>query len=260
MSLWDKLCSSQNKQSSSAISPPQNPITPPSQIHVRDIFTDTAFLLKDQQVQTIFDVGANRGDFTNEYVHSFPDAKIHCFEPNPATVDALKNRFKEYPQVTINNVAVSNIEGVADFCCNNESPTDSLLQPAPQWREWVDGKRDSLLLTSRIQVKTVTLDKYCQDQSIEDIDILKIDTQGAELLVLEGASGLLQKMAIRVIIAELVFVPVYNGQPYFYEVCTRLADYGYCLVNLYDCRYDDDSALQLKWADGVFINRNWKFK
>jgi FkbM family methyltransferase len=257
MSLWEKLCSFKKKKSNCNIDPSRQTITPFLQNPERDIFTDTKFLLKDRLVKYIFDVGANRGDFTSEFVHSFPDAGIHCFEPNPTTCETLKTRFKEYPHIRIHNVAVSNVQGVADFCCNKECATDSLFSPSPEWKEWVDGKSDALLLTTSIQAKTITLDQFCHDQSIEEIDILKIDTQGAELLVLEGASGLLQERAVHVIIAELLFVPVYAGQPYYYEVCSRLAAYGYDLANLYDCRYDD-TALQLKWADGVFIRRGWK--
>lgn len=257
MSLWDKIRSSKNKRDNSDPVHTQETESPLSQNPVRDIFTDTKFLLKDRQVKTIFDVGANRGDFTGEYVRSYPDAQVHCFEPNPTTCETLRNRFKKFPHVIIHNAAVSNDNGTADFCCNKECATDSLLPPAPGWKEWVDGKSDALLLESRIPVKTITLDQFCRDQSIDEIDILKIDTQGAELLVLEGATGMLQKRAVHVVIAELLFVPVYAGQPFYYDICSRLGVFGYDLVNLYDCRCDDDSGIQLKWADGVFAYRNF---
>jgi FkbM family methyltransferase len=258
MSLWDKFCSLKDEKENYESKSSQQTTSLPPQNPGRDIFTDTKFLMKDRQVKNIFDVGANRGDFTSEYMHLFPNARIHCFEPNPSTCETLKTRFKEYPNIMTHNVAVSNVRGVADFCCNKECATDSLLKPSPEWKKWVDGKNDALLLTSCIRARTISLDQFCHDQSIEKVDILKIDTQGAEFLVLEGAHNLLQKKAVHVIITELMFVPVYAGQPYYYDICSRLADYGYDLVNLYNCRYDDDTALQMKWADGLFIYRNFR--
>ena len=255
MGVWRKLRYLAEPKSRAVLSDRSNAKADPTQSLTRDLFNDTKFLLGRKPVKVIFDVGANRGDFTDQYLKYFPDASIHCFEPNPSTCETLKSRFRDNPRVNIHNVAVSKVQGVEDFYCNKESATDSLLLPAQNWKEWVDGKSDALLLASHIQAKTITLDQFCQDQSIHEIDILKIDTQGAELLVLEGAHGLLQNRTVRVIIAELLFVPVYGGQPFYYDVCSRFADYGYDLVNLYDCRYDDDTALQLKWADGVFVYR-----
>lgn len=257
MRVWEKLRYLVFPKSRAVLSDQSNAKADPSQSLTRDLFNDTKFLLGRKPVKVIFDVGANRGDFTDRFLKYFPDASIYCFEPNPSTCETLKSRFRDNPRVNIHNFAVSKVQGVEDFYCNKENATDSLLPPARDWKEWVDGKSDALNLKSKITVPTITLDKFCSSNSITEIDILKIDTQGAECLILEGAENLLSRHAIRIVVAEMLFVPVYKNQPYFYDVCSKLASHGYSLVNLYDIRYDDDSALQIKWGDGLFIYRGW---
>jgi FkbM family methyltransferase len=165
------------------------------------------------------------------------------------------HRFKGNSKIDIHNIAVADKEGTSEFYCYKENPTDSLLMPATQWRQWVDGKSDALEIKSRITVPTTSIDTFCSINSISEIDILKIDTQGAECLILDGAKNLLSQHAINFLIAEILFVPVYRNQPFFYEVCSKLACYGYSLVNIYNIRYDKDPSLQIKWGDGVFIYR-----
>lgn len=191
------------------------------------------------------------------YLNSFPESDLYCFEPNPVTFGILETRFKNNSRVHLHNIAVSDTNGISDFYCNKENPTDSLFLPAIAWMQWVDGKRDALTLKSKINVLTTNLDTFCSSNSISKLDILKIDAQGAECLILDGAKNLLSQHAIKIILAEMMFVPVYENQPFFFEICNKLALHGYSLVNLYNIRYDEETSLQIKWGDGLFIYRGW---
>lgn len=223
-----------------------------------DLFQSIQGLAKENSISTIFDVGGNAGDFSWQFSQLYSDAQIYCFEPSPRSYESLVTRFSRNSKISIHNIAVSDGNGTADFHCYKVNPTDSLLMPAIQWRQWVDGKSDALELQSNITVTTTTLDTFCSNHAISTIDILKIDTQGAECKILDGAKNLLSRHAVNFLILEMLFVPVYKNQPYFFEVCRKLADYGYSLVNLYNIRYDDDeNPLQIKWADGIFVYRGW---
>jgi len=213
--------------------------------------------LEKEQVCTIFDIGAHHGDITQEYYDIYPAASIYCFEPSPRSFRTLSDRFSGNPRIKLFNYAVLDKSGTVEFYCNRTSATDSILSPSPEARRWVDGRdAGSLDCTDLTKVESIDLDTFCKQNNIAGIDILKIDTQGAEVHVLRGARNLLGQHKIRLILAELLFVPVYQNQPYFYQVCDLLHSYGYSLVNLFNIRFDDD-MLQMKWADGLFVCRGW---
>ena len=58
--------------------------------------------------------------------------------------------------------------------------------------------------------------------------------------------------------SELMFIPVNQNQPFFYDICRFMGSCDYSLVNLFNIRFGEDDSLQIKWADGVFIHRGWK--
>ena len=194
-------------------------------------------IFEESKVRTIFDVGANIGDITRQFHDAFPEAVIYTFEPSPDTFKALSARFSGDPRINLYDYAVMDKPGSVAFFCNRVSPTDSILSPSGESSQWVDGKEGSSLeCINRAVVRSTDLDTFCREHGIEAIDILKIDTQGAEVHVLRGAKDSLEHRKVRVILAELLFVPVYENQPYFYQVCNFLSSYGYSLVNLFNIR------------------------
>jgi FkbM family methyltransferase len=88
-----------------------------------------------------------------------------------------------------------------------------------------------------VQVKMTTIDDFCKDESIGQIDLLKIDTQGYELEVLKGATRLLNSKSIGIIYTEVCFVRYYQHQPLFQDVYDYLYKQGYRLVALYESGY-----------------------
>ena len=81
------------------------------------------------------------------------------------------------------------------------------------------------------KVKTITLDKWAEQNKINSIDFLKLDTQGTELEILKGAEHLLASGKINVIKTEFSMMPVYKSQPHFSEIDTHLRNLGYVLVD-----------------------------
>ena len=63
-------------------------------------------------------------------------------------------------------------------------------------------------------VKVTTLDSYCLEKNITQIDILKIDTQGYEDMVLKGCQDILSKKIISIVESELMFDNVYEKYCY----------------------------------------------
>lgn len=115
-----------------------------------------------------------------------------------------------------------------------------------------------------IEVETITLDDFCRDERIEDIDFLYIDVQGAELDVLKGADFLLKKSILGMQL-EVEFSPLYQNQPLFADVDKFLKNYQFALFDLITEHpmnrrprsispiYSEQKKGQLLWADALYF-------
>jgi FkbM family methyltransferase len=226
-----------------------------------DAFYDEQNLLSDIPVQTIFDVGAHIGETTAEYNRFFPKATIYSFEPAPEASEELRRRFEGNSLVKSVQLAVSNKVGKNRFFINQDRSTSSLLPLADGAERWVSSP-STLRSIATIDVPVTTIDDFCKQQSINEIEILKMDIQGGELRALEGATGKLSQGAISLIYAEVLFIPLYTGQALFYEIYDFLSDYGYTLFGMYDIAYSEGS--RIKWGNALFVsprlNSVWKYR
>jgi FkbM family methyltransferase len=146
------------------------------------------------QQSTLFDVGANVGEFTLEILEAFQGRsfQLYAFEPSSTAWTQLKQRVPDLPNVHVQNAALSNENGTADLFFPNEgSALASLHQRDLKHINQVFGKKE--------QVKLVRLDSFCKENNIDYIHLLKIDVEGHELAVLKGATGMMERDAIEVI-------------------------------------------------------------
>ena len=148
---------------------------------------------KEQPV-TLFDVGANVGEFTLEILEAFGKQKfdLYAFEPSGRASDQLRSRVPKLPNVHIVQKALSGENGSADLFFPSEgSALASLHQRDLRHINQDFGKRETVAL--------VTLDTFCKENNISRVHLLKIDVEGHELAVLQGARGLMARNAIEVI-------------------------------------------------------------
>jgi FkbM family methyltransferase len=157
------------------------------------------------------------------------------------------------PRVTAIHAAVGAQEGHATLHINKLSVTNSLLPASPRAGDFLVVS-DALDERERTEVPVVTLDGYCASNRIPRIDLLKLDTQGYELRVLEGASELIRREAIPLIHLEVCFVRFYQQQPLFPDVYDYLYDRNYRLVWLYDSSFH--AYLYSIAANALFVHRN----
>jgi FkbM family methyltransferase len=130
----------------------------------------------------VFDVGANVGNWTADALAINPRAEIHAFEPGRATFDRLRQR--NFPaNVHRNELALGAVEEErAFFVFGDTNGTNSLYR-----REGLTERSTE----SSHTVHVTTLDAYCQAAGIQRIDFLKIDVEGHEMAVLDGARTML---------------------------------------------------------------------
>lgn len=206
-------------------------------------------LSAQRPITTILDVGANVGQTAALLCLEFPSATIHSIEPFPDAFELLKQNTRQYPNVVTRQRAIGDSDSVSPFFVNRSSTTNSLLRNSPRIDEYIDPGSYDPVGTVEIQVQTV--ESFCREQKISVVDLLKIDAQGYELKILQGASRMLQPSQIRFIYLEVLFVPLYDGQAYFDEVAAMLRGCRYKLFGLYGIRSDPTHGL--KWADALFV-------
>ena len=214
----------------------------------KNAFCDQQMLLSGLKVQKIFDIGAHVGQTATEYSRLFPESTIYCFEPFPESFEKLCKRFKGNSLVKPIQFAVSDKAAHArKFYVNQCSNTNSLLPTVEDVTCW-----SNIQNVATIEVPVTTIDDFCKKEAINEIQILKMDIQGGELLALKGATEKLHQEAISLIYTEVEFVPLYKKQALFYEIYNFLSDYGYTLFDIYDINYTQSG--QLIWCNAIFLS------
>ena len=206
-------------------------------------------LSSDDPIETIIDAGANIGQAATGFVEFFPDSNIYCIEPTPSTFNKLLEFADRYPRVTAYCFALADKDGTADFFSHEDSTTNSLLKNA----EFVDSQdySEDFLSENVQQVPTRSLVSFFNEHQLERIDILKLDTEGNELSILENARELLKPSVIRYILVEAHFVDTRLSQCHFDQLAALLREQGYKLFNIYP-EYADDQ-IGIHWGDALFI-------
>jgi FkbM family methyltransferase len=166
-----------------------------------------------------FDVGANIGYYATLMAQAAPSGEVHSFEPVPLnwhllSLNVLINGFQN---VMSNNIALGDRQGRVAFSAASDGAYSSMVPT---------GRRSE---SARIEVEVDTLDAYIHARGIKRVDVLKVDVEGAEGLVLQGARRLLSDPARRPRITMLELFDA-NHVPYqtsIGEIIRQMAEFGY---------------------------------
>jgi FkbM family methyltransferase len=173
-------------------------------------------LFRVRHPKVVFDVGADLGQHTQKILQIDDKTEVHCFEPTKSIYLKLKRKFQS-ENVYINNIALSDKNGKRTFYENAVGHSFNSF-----YKIAVD-KKPKLKAES---ISTATLDDYCKRKKIGHIDFVKIDTEGAELLVLAGAKKMLSKRAIDIIQFEFGYSAIFARN--FLKDCFDFFDqFGY---------------------------------
>jgi FkbM family methyltransferase len=160
------------------------------------------------------DVGANRGEFTAALRQA--GFEVDCFEPLASLVKELESRFAGDASVRIHEIACSNRDGLSNLYEFSTADTNldrtlfSTLKLHPTY--------DGLSLDQHSLVQTSRLDTIFGDTPELPLGLLKIDTEGHDIAVLQGATK---------IKAEALLLEFWDGEFVFNQgqVANRLLDY-----------------------------------
>jgi FkbM family methyltransferase len=204
----------------------------------------------NENVLTIFEFGSRYGEDTVEFAKKFPNATIYAFECNPSTFDKCKELTSQYKNIILSKTALSNITGKVKFY-----PID----PDKTVTTWSDGNQgaSSLLTASEkypiesyvqneIEVDCIRMDEFMKKNSIQNIDVIWMDVQGAELMVLQGTGEKI--VDTKIIHLEVEFFEIYRNQPLMKDILSFFKKNNFIFLG-----YTDFSEFS---GDAIFLNSN----
>ena len=194
---------------------------------------------------TLVDVGANLGGYTNLILQNTKVKEIHIFEPSKKCFGYLKKKFTQN-KIYINNKALSNTNKMNTFYESEVLSQSSLHK--------VKNKFNSNLENTDVyKIECVTLDKYFYGRKKNFvIDLLKIDAEGEDLMVLEGASKLLKNKNIRLIKIELLNSFNQKNNSNINEIIFFLNKYNYYITTISKTKFVNEKLLMM---DVYFSNK-----
>jgi len=133
------------------------------------------------------DVGANKGEWTRALLSNAGDRpiEVHVFEPASATFAELsKNLRQDSGRIRLVNQALSDKKGTANFFVMGAGLGTNSLHAGVGGAASVES------------VTLNTVDDYCQEQGVAQIDLMKIDAEGHDMAVLAGAGRMLSQGVI----------------------------------------------------------------
>ena len=187
---------------------------------------------KNKEVEVIFDVGACHALESVELAKKYPNAKVYTFEANPVTYNVCLENTKGYDSISVINEAVNDYDGTCKFYPMDKDKTITTWEDGNQGASSLyraNGAYDFIekYVQYEIEVPCTRLDTFCQKNSIDKIDIIWMDLQGAELKALQSLGPLLE--TVQIIHTELEMNPMYEGQCLFRDVNEFLSDNGFDL-------------------------------
>jgi len=206
-----------------------------------DLFFDLKRYGLLQHVSLVFDVGANVGDFSLNCRRHAPNARVLAFEPVPSTYTSLQNH-------------TGGDKNIETFCIGfGEAPAEVEVRV----------QKDSVMNSLKAEIASSVgeierlridqLDRFCEERRIQNIGLLKTDTEGYDMEVLRGAKQLLAEQRVYLVCCEVGFQAADTHHTPFASVWPYLQANGFDLIGFYhQGSFWKNNGLDA--ADAVFIN------
>jgi FkbM family methyltransferase len=177
-------------------------------------------LLNDEPL--VFDIGFHDGASTEEILRARPKAHITAFDPSRFALECYEKNFVGDRRLVFENLGVSNEPGELAFHdYENMSNSFALRKEMP-------GRTPTVY-----KVPVTTIDKFCTEHGIDHINLIKIDAEGYDLSVLEGARELLIKQGIDLFMFEFAS-PWSASKRYLWEAHEYFEPLPYKLYRLFN--------------------------
>ena len=169
--------------------------------------------LQERSIRTIIDVGAHKGEFAENALKIRSVNKIIAFEPQKKIFEILRNKFADNNIITLNNYALSGKVETKTMKINKMSATSTLNQEINddslyfKFKSFLLHQKNSII--SEEEINTTTFDIFFKDTTFDQSTLLKIDTEGYELHVLNGSNKKINE--VKFILIENQFSNMYKN-------------------------------------------------
>ena len=196
-------------------------------------------------LKCVVDVGANLGEWSIGIALLTRAKEIIAYEPVPQLFEQLQNKVKPYPQIRCVNCSVGATVGQVEINVHQRHQLSSVLMIQDEARR-VHGMEQDVAVP--VCVPLTTLDEDLRDRT--EISLLKIDVQGYEPQVLEGARAILKRT--EVLMMEVTYSSYYQGDMQFadlHRLVTSIAPFRLWGISAPHCAPSGKPM----WADAVYV-------
>lgn len=200
-------------------------------------------------IRTIFDVGANIGQTALRFAKHFPLAKIHSFEPVNSVYQKLCAATRNNDNIKCYHLALSHVKEQVSIAVSEDDQFSVL-------NSLKSNLQNNSPKTKQETIQTDTLDNFISENGISSIDLLKIDTEGYEIPVLNGAKNALENNRVKLIYLEVGFSEENTRNTYFIEVLNKLSQHQFSLFGLYEVHHHD-IVHNKHFGNALFVHKNY---
>jgi len=211
---------------------------------------------------SIIEIGALQIDSKKEPFYElleyFPSSRIYGFEIEKEVCD--KMNLESLKQITYYPYALGKTNEKRKLYITQHPMCSSLYKPNEDLNKLYNNLEVTKLIKES-EIETISLDFFAEKYEVIDIDFIKIDVQGSELDIFQGATKSLQN--VLQIVCEVEFIPLYENQPLFGDVCNLLKKndlifnkfLGLAGRSLKPIMLNNNPNLasQHMWSDAIFI-------
>ena len=203
--------------------------------------------LKEYHFNTILDVGANTGQFAKKIRNLFPTSTIISFEPILEVYSKLVENFKGDSNFQSFNFALGDSEGKTTFNLNEFSDSSSMLKLSEHKQHFDFARQET-----EISINIKRLDEVLNVENLQKPYLVKLDVQGFEDKVIDGGKKIIEEAAM--IITEVSFYDLYEGQPKFNTIYEKILALGFEYVGNYE-QLNSPVNNKVLQADAIFIKK-----
>lgn len=210
----------------------------------------TVQALNEHNINVVFDIGANVGQFASELREYGYQGKIVSFEPLPQAYKGLLSQAKgDINWIIHPRCAIGAAIGEIEINVAANSASSSILPMLNAHENAAPNSKYTHKEWSPIITLDSVLDQYI---SPEDNLFIKIDTQGYEWAVLDGAEQAIRQS--KGVLLELSLIPLYEGQKLWQDLVDRLSSTQHFIFAIQP-GFTDAKTGQTLQVDGLFFNK-----
>jgi len=209
-------------------------------------------LINHYNIDLVLDVGANHGQFGSLLRREGYKGEIHSFEPVSHSFYKLKKTSLDDEKWFVHKLAMGAAAGEETINVTEASDMSSFLNP----NDYEGGTFNKINVVHREKVEIETIDGFLS-REITDFNkrriFLKMDTQGYDLKVLEGALNVMDHIVC--ILSEISLIPIYSGMPHYLDALGKYEEYGFAVTGLYPVSREKKSLSVIE-MDCALVNSN----